>query len=427
MKLHSRNRILLLIFIVFGSNIYAQYKYKVEYDIEYLTTHQGGYNLRVYLVSGGQSTGNQILSYNVSGCIAAIETDGMVAFDNVVTSSTLYNRVSRVITCQNFGPCTAGCPQAGTLWYDLGCFTDIQTLRGMFPTAVVPRFNAYRIRTFAEENNYSAATSNLLECESKTLRITDATTCDNVSGLGRMRYGVQYQIGSSTTWNTLLPYTSRIHPFTISKSDFSGLQNGQNLRLRIQYSNVSGPNQFSDILTYTYTQCSPQVSSVVPEPTNCSYTEDGGFTVNFDRSLNSGETLLMTLKIGSPTGVIDGTVPSASFGGTSYTWPFDQSPGTYYLQYQSNPSGNLITEGPIVITSPTAISFSASWTDVDCFGENTGSIQINASGGVGSYQYRLNNGSWTNFSGANSHAITNLSAGNYQLRVRDGNQCTEQL
>lgn len=56
-------------------------------------------------------------------------------------------------------------------------------------------------------------------------------------------------------------------------------------------------------------------------------------------------------------------------------------------------------------------------TNVSCFGESNGSINVVATGGVEPYEYE-----WTNFVGPN---YQNLSAGNYLLVVRDGNNCTQ--
>ena len=55
--------------------------------------------------------------------------------------------------------------------------------------------------------------------------------------------------------------------------------------------------------------------------------------------------------------------------------------------------------------------------DLSCFGENTGSVVINGSGGTGTLQYTL--GSETNITGK----FTNLSSGNYTVSILDENNC----
>jgi len=55
-----------------------------------------------------------------------------------------------------------------------------------------------------------------------------------------------------------------------------------------------------------------------------------------------------------------------------------------------------------------------------CAGKNDGFIIVNASGGVPPYQYQFTNGgAWYN-----EKTLSDLSAGNYQLNVRDANGCT---
>ncbi|HEX5002979.1 MAG TPA: gliding motility-associated C-terminal domain-containing protein [Bacteroidia bacterium] len=55
--------------------------------------------------------------------------------------------------------------------------------------------------------------------------------------------------------------------------------------------------------------------------------------------------------------------------------------------------------------------------DVLCFGAQTGSLQVNASGGTTPYVY-----SWN--TGASSQSVSGLAAGNYSVTVTDNNGCT---
>lgn len=60
--------------------------------------------------------------------------------------------------------------------------------------------------------------------------------------------------------------------------------------------------------------------------------------------------------------------------------------------------------------------------DIDCNGNNNGSIRLNASGGTAPYEYNINGGIF-----GNSELFENLSAGTYNLTVRDNNACTADL
>lgn len=58
--------------------------------------------------------------------------------------------------------------------------------------------------------------------------------------------------------------------------------------------------------------------------------------------------------------------------------------------------------------------------DVDCFGNSTGAISLNVSGGVTPYSYQWNSGQTTK-------DINNLVAGDYSVVVTDANGCTKNL
>jgi len=434
----NKKTYILLVLIFAYASAEAQYKYKVEYDMEYLTSFTGGYNLNIKLVNpslGTEST--QILSYNVSGCISAIETDGMEFEDAVYEFPNVYTKFRRTISCNFVGPCSAGCPDAGSLNFDLACVTDNSTLTTLFPTAIVPKFSVYRILPFAQENNYTVTNNNLKECESRTLVVTSNATCTGGGFAGSISYAVQYQVRASTVWNNLLPYFPRSSEFDISITDFPGLTVGQNLRLRVQYDNPSaGTPTYSDILTYTYTRCSPEVQSHTAQNATCIYSNDGSFTLTFDRPLNAGEVIEnINLDYAGEDDVFGtaddfdnyASLPNGSiYSGTTYTWTGIEV-GVYRVNYQSAGAASLVQYGSITISSvSSAVDFFLDKTDVDCFNANNGSLEITASGGVGNYQYKLNTNAWANFSSANSHTINGLGPGSYDIQVRDGNQCEAQ-
>lgn len=92
-----------------------------------------------------------------------------------------------------------------------------------------------------------------------------------------------------------------------------------------------------------------------------------------------------------------------------------------YTATVTDGSGCSITVG-ITIHSPSAISLNlAGLTNVLCYGNNTGSASVNASGGTGTLSY-----SWLPSGGSNPGAV-NLTAGNYTITVTDGNGCNASL
>lgn len=74
---------------------------------------------------------------------------------------------------------------------------------------------------------------------------------------------------------------------------------------------------------------------------------------------------------------------------------------------------------PLIITQPTQLTYTTAITNVSCFGQCNGQVQITPSGGTGPYDYSHDNG--LTFTLANP--ITNLCAGNVELVVRDSKGC----
>jgi len=68
------------------------------------------------------------------------------------------------------------------------------------------------------------------------------------------------------------------------------------------------------------------------------------------------------------------------------------------------------------VTEPAVLTINPVITDVDCFGDNTGRIQSNVSGGTGPYTY-----SWS--TGNTGTNLNNRVAGTYSLTVTDANGC----
>lgn len=72
------------------------------------------------------------------------------------------------------------------------------------------------------------------------------------------------------------------------------------------------------------------------------------------------------------------------------------------------------------ITAPTSVAFTHTSTNVTtCFGGNNGSITNTASGGAGSFLYSKDGGSTYQL----SNVFTGLTMGNYQIVVKDTNNC----
>ncbi|MFH2143181.1 MAG: immunoglobulin domain-containing protein, partial [Bacteroidota bacterium] len=121
----------------------------------------------------------------------------------------------------------------------------------------------------------------------------------------------------------------------------------------------------------------------------------------------------------------DGTATATVTGGTSpysYLWSnmttinpaIDLSAGSYSLIVTDN--NGCIKTKYFSISNSGGFTLSANITDADCFGDNSGAIDMNISGGTAPFTI-----SWS--SGESTEDLTNLVAGAYDVIVTDYNNC----
>lgn len=91
---------------------------------------------------------------------------------------------------------------------------------------------------------------------------------------------------------------------------------------------------------------------------------------------------------------------------------------TYYVTVTDD--AGCATTDSITLIEPTAIQASSAVTDVTCFGDYDGTVDITVSGGTPGYTY-----SWP--TGATTQDINGLSGGYYQVLVTDTNGCEKTL
>ncbi|KRB59675.1 hypothetical protein ASD98_00715 [Flavobacterium sp. Root186] len=129
----------------------------------------------------------------------------------------------------------------------------------------------------------------------------------------------------------------------------------------------------------------------------------------------------------SCNGGANGTATITAAGGTApYTYSWSPSgettalinnliPGTYTVTV-TDANGCIATES-IVITEPTAMTTSASQTDISCNGAANGTATVTVSGGTGAYTY-----SWSPYGGT-APTATGLAAGLFTAIITDANGC----
>ncbi|MEZ2443390.1 gliding motility-associated C-terminal domain-containing protein [Chitinophaga sp. RCC_12] len=122
----------------------------------------------------------------------------------------------------------------------------------------------------------------------------------------------------------------------------------------------------------------------------------------------------------------DGTATANATGGfPPYTYSWSNGATTRTInnlvagQYTCTITGlgGNAAQASVTVTAPPAISFTTSQTDVQCFGEATGSASVTAGGGTPPYTYR-----WLP-TGGRSATASNLEAGAYRCVITDANGC----
>ena len=205
---------------------------------------------------------------------------------------------------------------------------------------------------------------------------------------------------------------------------------------------------------YTYNWSTTDGSGIVPNSKNQNSLTAGTYILEVvdENNCVTTETFLLAepkglniataskqdvLCFGAATGAIEINVT----GGT----PIEVSPGTFDYRYNwSGPGGfssasknitNLIagtysvavtdylgctTTTDIIINESPEIIITYSKTDVTCYGETNGAIDVTVVGGKEPYQI-----SWSSLS--NGFTLSNLSADTYIATITDGNNCVKQV
>ena len=226
---------------------------------------------------------------------------------------------------------------------------------------------------------------------------------------------------------TLTPATSVLLNVSIDRPTCNALSDG--VIMVTAYNNV-GPYQyaigtgpwgssgtFSGLAAGTYT---------IHVQSSVGCLKDTTITLTDSVQVHANIPLTNILCNGNSTGVI--TVNGQAGMGPVYTYALGAGPytttnsfpglpaGTYTVHVHDNVGCYLDTT--VTLTQPTAITVTPVITNVLCNGTSTGSVTINASGGVTPYMYANGTGPYNS-----SNVISGLAAGTYTIHTRDANGC----
>src|SRR5690606_27922255 len=194
--------------------------------------------------------------------------------------------------------------------------------------------------------------NSISRCNSKTISVDPES-----QGFSPNIYNWRYSY-NGITWLDLPIQYQGLEIINL-QSDVFGAYTG-NVFIRVEHC-----GGYSDTITLNVIDCSPQLTgNPSPIDTKCSYSDDGSFTAQFERGLNSGERMLVYVEREVSSGVWDAEtsyiVPDdLSMSGSTLTWPEELAAGTYRLRWvtkygtapDANPNSDEMSN-PFTIGSP---------------------------------------------------------------------------
>jgi gliding motility-associated-like protein/uncharacterized repeat protein (TIGR01451 family) len=157
-------------------------------------------------------------------------------------------------------------------------------------------------------------------------------------------------------------------------------------------------------------------------------TDDNGCIVEDSVTITQPDSLIVTAAItdvlcfGDSTGVIDVSVTGGT-PGYIYSWSNGELvqdllnvPSGVYIDTVVDINGCSDTVSFTIDQPPVGMAMTSVVTDILCFGDSTGSVQLFVTGGVMPYTYNWSNGDIDSLAG-------NLPAGTYTVGVTDQNGC----
>ena len=245
-------------------------------------------------------------------------------------------------------------------------------------------------------------------------------------------YTWEYSVNGNT-WQPLPSSCNYSPAISFSASDILGSSANDyinnNIFIRLNAYGRSLPDGISNVLKYVIKASPPNITVEAIDP-KCS-TDSGAAKITIGRNLSIGEVLI--LNVYDASGFRDQFQLDSTKISSSTPYNLSLYSGNYYIIYKSHFKRSVGDPYPSVrdttsnFTIPTisAVTFTATHTDISCYGSKNGTITLSATGGKGSgYQYSYPPyDTWTDFTNGQTPQITGLPAGNYTLKVKDGNGC----
>jgi large repetitive protein len=256
---------------------------------------------------------------------------------------------------------------------------------GVTPTVDSLCAGSYNLRVRDQENCMVTSLQAIASPTPVTFTTTlTSSTCSSNNGIIQINAnggtgGYQYSIDNGATF--------------VGGNTFNNLLAGNYIVV------VQDANGCSEDATVTLLdQASPQITNAVAVEPLCNGNCNGQLSV-----ITTGGTGTLQYSIGGPN-QLGNTFNSLCAGNYSVTI-IDANGCTDTL--------------PVVLGEPAALTFTSIGTNLTCFQNSTGTVEVNAAGGTIPYMYSYDNG--TSFTA--SSTLNFIAAGTYNLVVRDQHNC----
>ncbi|MFC2152309.1 T9SS type A sorting domain-containing protein [Bacteroidota bacterium] len=201
---------------------------------------------------------------------------------------------------------------------------------------------------------------------------------------------------------------------------------------------ITTPGQLPYDYNWSSGQTTQDITGLIADTYSVTVTDDNECTLeltNYNITEPADDLVASASVVDNPTcnGYLDGSVRVDAAGGNGvYTYEWDDpafqttqianslEAGTYYVTV-TDFKGCTTTDN-VILTEPDVLTVSGIVGDLDCFGDNNGTIALTVGGGTPTYDYY-----WTTADGSGLVATnknqSGLTGGTYDVTVTDANSC----
>jgi len=375
------------------------------------SSNYNGYNISCFGLSDGSLSltvngGVTAYSYNWSSGSTSqnLSSLGAGTYSVTITDQNNCKNISQVILTQPPEFVTSVVSLSDYHGYNISCddFTDgsidINVTGGLTPYSYAWSNNtSTQDQTNLSEGTYSVVIVDANNCKNTlNIALTDPSDLITNGNITSNYNGYSVSCYGSNNGMININATGSVPSYTYSWSNGSSSQNQSALSAGTYSVVISDQNACSDTLHFVMTQ--PDSISVAPTIKNvlCTIFHNGSIDLTVTGGVNP-------FTYNWSNGTTGQNISGIGIG--TYTVALSD--------INSCPSLHIYN---IIETSPVIISLSH--MDVNCFGQQDGSIVCNVLGGIPSFVYQWSNGS-------NQPQLTNVGPGTYIVTVSDSNTCSK--